>query len=88
MADDLTNRGAQDRSRISMSEDHEVRYWTKELGVTREQLQRAVDKVGNSAAAVRKELGSKLVPILLARLIPSTTEKGAEQSSRALPYSR
>jgi len=57
MADDLTNRGAQDRSRISMSEDHEVRYWTKELGVTREQLQRAVDKVGNSAAAVRKELG-------------------------------
>lgn len=57
MADDLSNRGAQDRSRISMSEEHEVRYWTEALGVTREQLQRAVDKVGNSAAAVRKELG-------------------------------
>ena len=57
MADDLRNRGEQDRSRISMSEEHEVKYWTEALGVSREQLQRTVDKVGNSAAAVRKELG-------------------------------
>jgi len=34
-----------------------VKYWTKHLGVTQDELQRAVDKVGNSAAAVRKELG-------------------------------
>jgi hypothetical protein len=34
-----------------------MKYWTHQLGVTREELQRAVDKVGNSAAAVRKELG-------------------------------
>jgi uncharacterized protein DUF3606 len=40
-----------------MSEEHEVRYWTKHLGITKEELQKAVDKVGNSAAAVRKELG-------------------------------
>jgi len=40
-----------------MSEEHEVKYWTEALGVSREQLQRTVDKVGNSAAAVRKELG-------------------------------
>jgi hypothetical protein len=58
MADDRTKRGSADRSKISMTEDHEVRYWTKHLDVTREQLQRAVDKVGNSAAAVRKELGN------------------------------
>lgn len=57
MADDLSNRGAQDRSRISMGEEHEVAYWTKTLGVSREELQRVVDNVGNSAAAVRKELG-------------------------------
>ena len=31
--------------------------WTKHLGVSRDGLQRAVDKVGNSAATVRKELG-------------------------------
>jgi len=57
MSDDLSNRGAQDRSRISMGEEHEVAYWTKALGVSREELQRAVDKVGNSTTAVRKELG-------------------------------
>ena len=27
MADDLANRGPQDRARISLSEEHEVRYW-------------------------------------------------------------
>jgi len=54
--DDLKKRGSQDRSKINMSEDYEVKYWTRELGVSKEQLQKAVDKVGNSAAAVRKEL--------------------------------
>jgi hypothetical protein len=57
MADDLKNRGAQDRSRISMHEEHEVRYWTKALGVSKEELASAVAKVGNSADAVRRELG-------------------------------
>jgi 3-oxoacyl-[acyl-carrier-protein] synthase III len=54
--DNLTKKDQPDRSKINMHEDHEVKYWTKELGVTREQLQKAVDKVGNSASAVRKEL--------------------------------
>ena len=58
MSDDLKNRGHQDRSKIAMNEEHEVRYWTKHLNVTKEQLQKAVDKVGNSAAAVRKELAA------------------------------
>jgi hypothetical protein len=40
-----------------MGEEHEVRYWTKALGVTKEQLAAAVAKVGNSADAVRRELG-------------------------------
>jgi hypothetical protein len=57
MADDLTNKGSQDRSRINMNEDFEVKYWTHHLGVSRDELQKAVAKVGNSAAAVRKELG-------------------------------
>ena len=54
--DNLTKKDQPDRSKINMHEDHEVKYWTKELGVTREQLQKAIDKVGNSASAVRKEL--------------------------------
>lgn len=57
MADDLNNRGAQDRSRISLTEAHEVRYWTEALGVDFDELKRVVDKVGNSADAVRRELG-------------------------------
>lgn len=57
MPDSLTNRGMPDRSKIAMQDEHEVKYWTKHLGVTRNELQRAVDKVGNSAAAVRKQLG-------------------------------
>jgi hypothetical protein len=48
--DDLNKKGAGDRSKINMHEDYEVKYWTKELGVSKEQLQKAVDKVGNSAA--------------------------------------
>jgi hypothetical protein len=56
--DNLTKRNQPDRSKINMREDHEVKYWTKALGVSKDELQKAVDKVGNSAAAVRKELGT------------------------------
>ena len=56
--DDLKNRGQPDRSKINMHEDHEVQYWTKHLKVSKEELQKAVDKVGNSATAVRKELAA------------------------------
>ena len=54
--DNLTKRDQPVRSKINMSEDFEVKYWLKTLGVSRDELQRAVDKVGNSTAAVRKEL--------------------------------
>jgi hypothetical protein len=55
--DNLTKKDQRDRSKINLHENFEVKYWTRELKVTREQLQKAVDKVGNSAATVRKELG-------------------------------
>jgi hypothetical protein len=57
MADDLTNRGPADRSRVNMHEDYEVRYWTKSLGVSKDELQRLVDKHGNSAAKIKEALG-------------------------------
>lgn len=56
MADNLQNAGAQDRSRINVHEEHEVRYWTEALGVNREQLEQAVSAVGVSANAVREHL--------------------------------
>ena len=54
--DNLKIKGEQDRSKINMQEPHEVQYWTKHLGVSKEDLQKAVDKVGNNAATVRKQL--------------------------------
>jgi len=55
--DSLTKKEQPDRSKINMHQPHEVKYWTRALGVSKEELQKAVDKVGNSAATVRKELG-------------------------------
>ncbi|MGF6275886.1 hypothetical protein ABIB38_004292 [Massilia sp. UYP11] len=56
MSDDLNNRGQQDRIRINVNEEHEVRYWTQELGVTREELEQAVKTVGVMVDDVRKHL--------------------------------
>lgn len=56
--DNLKKKDWHDRSKINMHEDFEVKYWMKALGVTREKLQQTVDKVGNSAATVRKELSN------------------------------
>ncbi|QDM20599.1 DUF3606 domain-containing protein [Tardiphaga sp. vice304] len=55
MSDELGNRG-QKGSHIQMDDDLEVRNWCRHLKVTREDLHRAVGKVGNAAASVRKEL--------------------------------
>ena len=56
MSDDKKHVGSPDRDRISLTEDYEVRDWTKSLGITEDQLREAVGKVGNSAAAVREYL--------------------------------
>ena len=57
MPDDTTNRGAQDRARINVNEDHEIRYWTQTLGVSEGKLREAVAAVGVGADEVRQHLG-------------------------------
>lgn len=59
MADDKQAIGSPDRDRISLTEDYEIRDWTKSLGVSEQELREAVDAVGNSADAVRAYLGGK-----------------------------
>ncbi len=59
MSDNLSNRGPQDRARINLHEDHEVRYWTQALGVSREQLATAIQAVGHSADRVREHLAKR-----------------------------
>ena len=51
-----------------MSEDYEVKYWTERLGTTRDELQKIVDRVGNSANAVAKEFGGRLVRVTACEL--------------------
>ncbi len=58
MADDPSKRGQQDRTRINIHEEHEVRYWTEALGVSRDRLAQLVKQVGPSAQAVRDKLAS------------------------------
>ena len=45
-----------DRSKISMQNEVEVKYWTRHLGITRKRLQNIVEKIGNSATSFRKQL--------------------------------
>ena len=56
MADDTTQRGARDRARINLEQDYEVRDAMKAFGVTREELEAAVRKVGNMRSDVEAEL--------------------------------
>jgi hypothetical protein len=56
MADNPNIRGQQDRSRINLSQEHEVRYWSQKFGCTEDELRKAVEAVGPNAAAVEKSL--------------------------------
>ena len=57
MADNLQDRGPQDRNRINVNEEWELRYWTKELGLSPDELREAVKTAGTSVKAVREHLG-------------------------------
>ena len=56
MADDTKQRHGQDRKRIDVDQDYELRYWTKELGVTEEELKQAVRAAGTQIETVRRYL--------------------------------
>lgn len=56
MADDKNNAGGQDRQRINVHEDHELRDWAHKLGATPERLREAVAEVGDRAEKVEEQL--------------------------------
>jgi hypothetical protein len=56
MSDDKNQIAGEDRKRISLSEDYEVRDWSEKFGVSEERLRTAVAKVGNMAEDVEREL--------------------------------
>lgn len=59
MADDLKNRGGQDRARIDANQDYELRDWSKKFGVTKEELKEAIQAVGDRADKVEEHLKSR-----------------------------
>jgi hypothetical protein len=46
-----------DRHTIEMSNDIVARHWAKKLGKSRQEIEAAIEKVGNDAETVCKELG-------------------------------
>jgi hypothetical protein len=56
MSDDKTKTGGQDRKRINVNEDYELRDWAAKFGVTTQQLKDAVAQVGDRAAEVEHYL--------------------------------
>lgn len=56
MADDLKQTGRADDQRINIEQDHELSYWSKELGVSRDELRRAVQQAGPMVRDVRQHL--------------------------------
>lgn len=56
MLDDKKNTSKADRDRISLSEEYEVRDWSKKFNVSADELRRAVKEVGNMAKDVEEFL--------------------------------
>lgn len=59
MADDKTLSGGQDRTRINVHEDYELRDWSRKFGVSPDELKAAVKAVGTSAVDVEKHLKAR-----------------------------
>ena len=56
MSDDKNKSGGQDRARISLSQDFEVRDWSRKFGVSEQALRDAVGRVGDRAQDVERDL--------------------------------
>ena len=57
MSDDKAKAHGQDRERINIHEDYELRDWAKSLNTTPERIKEAVQAVGDRAEKVRAYLG-------------------------------
>lgn len=56
MSDDKQKTGGQHRKRINVNEDYELRDWSRKLGVTPDELKRAVASAGDKAKDVERAL--------------------------------
>ena len=59
MSDDTNKTGGQDRQRINVNQEYELRDWAKSMNTTPEKLKEAVQAVGDRADKVRDYLGQR-----------------------------
>jgi hypothetical protein len=59
MSDDKSKAHGQDRERINIHEDYELRDWARSLKTTPERVKEAVQAVGDRAEKVREYLRDK-----------------------------
>ena len=59
MSENLNQTGARARNAINMNIPEDVSFWVSKWGITREQLQAAVDRVGSKETRVSDYLRAK-----------------------------
>jgi hypothetical protein len=59
MSDNTQSTGGQDRKRINIHQDYELRDWSQKFGVSAEELKRAVAAVGDQADKVQAYLAAR-----------------------------
>ena len=80
--DDKTKRGGQDRSRIDVTQDYELRHWAHKFGATKDQVQAAV-KGRRRQSSRRREAFAAQQAKGVTKIIPETqltNEKGTTKS--------
>lgn len=65
MSDNLNRRRPEDYLKINIHQVHEVRYWTKKLGVSETFLRKAVEAVGPEVGDVRLWINKRKAAIRL-----------------------
>lgn len=58
MTDNKNKKDARDRNQVAGSESYEVDYLAKELGIASQEVQSAIEKVGNDREEIKKYLKS------------------------------
>ncbi|MGN6156075.1 MAG: DUF3606 domain-containing protein [Sphingomicrobium sp.] len=60
MADNKSNRGGRDRSRVAAGQGYELGYFARKHGISRDQARSLIDRIGNDRAklnAAAEKLG-------------------------------
>jgi predicted DNA-binding protein YlxM (UPF0122 family) len=59
MADDKNLRDDRDRSRVAGNEDYEIQHIAEKLGVSAEEVRRAIQQVGNNREKIEDHLKNR-----------------------------